>query len=306
MSTIVTRAGKGSPLTNTEVDANFTNLNADKYQSGDSAVLDDLRIVDGSPRVTLEDTDGTNQKLELAQVGGNTIFTLRNGDSHGSLDFKSTNGSVTRSRFKVATDGDFNFYNSVGTTKMKWDAVNARLGINTNSPSRELEVNGKAYVSDGVYVGGNNSANLLDDYEEGTWSPAYTAQTTSPTYTADNRTQGYYTKIGNVVTISGRLRTDSITNSPAGFLRLSGLPYNVANTSFSKQSGALVIGLADEFNANYFPHSGYPVQNTDYYAITFRATSNGELSDLGSGNALQTGVDDTNEIVFSAQYFTDA
>ena len=34
MSTIVTRAGKGSPLTNTEVDANFTNLNTDKYQAG--------------------------------------------------------------------------------------------------------------------------------------------------------------------------------------------------------------------------------------------------------------------------------
>ena len=26
MTTIVTRAGKGSPLTNTELDANFTNL----------------------------------------------------------------------------------------------------------------------------------------------------------------------------------------------------------------------------------------------------------------------------------------
>lgn len=34
MSTIVTRAGKGSPLTNTEVDSNFTNLNTDKYQDG--------------------------------------------------------------------------------------------------------------------------------------------------------------------------------------------------------------------------------------------------------------------------------
>lgn len=33
MATIVTRAGKGSPLTNTEVDANFTNLNADKLES---------------------------------------------------------------------------------------------------------------------------------------------------------------------------------------------------------------------------------------------------------------------------------
>lgn len=32
MSTIVTRAGKGSPLTNNEVDSNFTNLNTDKVQ----------------------------------------------------------------------------------------------------------------------------------------------------------------------------------------------------------------------------------------------------------------------------------
>jgi hypothetical protein len=34
MSTIVTRSGKGSPLTHTEVDDNFTNLNTDKYQEG--------------------------------------------------------------------------------------------------------------------------------------------------------------------------------------------------------------------------------------------------------------------------------
>lgn len=34
MSTIVTRTGKGSALSYTEVDDNFTNLNTDKYQSG--------------------------------------------------------------------------------------------------------------------------------------------------------------------------------------------------------------------------------------------------------------------------------
>lgn len=33
MTTIVTRAGKGSPLTNAEVDANFTNLNNDKVET---------------------------------------------------------------------------------------------------------------------------------------------------------------------------------------------------------------------------------------------------------------------------------
>lgn len=37
MSTIVTRAGKGSALTHNEVDANFTNLNNDKLQSGNTA-----------------------------------------------------------------------------------------------------------------------------------------------------------------------------------------------------------------------------------------------------------------------------
>jgi hypothetical protein len=36
MSTIVTRSGKGSPLSHVEVDANFTNLNTDKIQSGNT------------------------------------------------------------------------------------------------------------------------------------------------------------------------------------------------------------------------------------------------------------------------------
>ena len=36
MATITLRSAKGSPLTNTEVDNNFTNLNNDKYESGDN------------------------------------------------------------------------------------------------------------------------------------------------------------------------------------------------------------------------------------------------------------------------------
>ena len=38
MSTIVTRAGKGSPLTHVEVDANFTNLNTDKVEKTSAAI----------------------------------------------------------------------------------------------------------------------------------------------------------------------------------------------------------------------------------------------------------------------------
>lgn len=44
MSTITLRSVKGTPLTNTEVDDNFSNLNSDKYESGDSPSFADLTL----------------------------------------------------------------------------------------------------------------------------------------------------------------------------------------------------------------------------------------------------------------------
>ena len=44
MSTITLRSVKGTPLTNTEVDDNFSNLNTDKYQSGNSPSFADLTL----------------------------------------------------------------------------------------------------------------------------------------------------------------------------------------------------------------------------------------------------------------------
>ena len=44
MSDLTTRFHKGTPLTNTEVDANFQNLNTDKYQSGDDITVTDITV----------------------------------------------------------------------------------------------------------------------------------------------------------------------------------------------------------------------------------------------------------------------
>ena len=44
MATITLRSSKGSPLTNNEVDGNFTNLNSDKYESGDSVSVADITV----------------------------------------------------------------------------------------------------------------------------------------------------------------------------------------------------------------------------------------------------------------------
>ena len=48
MVTIVTRAGKGSPLTNTEVDANFTNLNSGKAAVGANTDITSVALTTGT------------------------------------------------------------------------------------------------------------------------------------------------------------------------------------------------------------------------------------------------------------------
>jgi hypothetical protein len=66
MSTIVTRAGKGSPLTNTEVDTNFTNLNTDKLESGGALgtpASGTLTNCTGLPTAGLVDNAVTDAKL---------------------------------------------------------------------------------------------------------------------------------------------------------------------------------------------------------------------------------------------------
>jgi hypothetical protein len=66
MSTITTRAGKGSVLTYTEVDTNFTNLNTDKIQATNSP---------GSSGQVLT-SDGTNATWTTPASGGNLIYKI--------------------------------------------------------------------------------------------------------------------------------------------------------------------------------------------------------------------------------------
>ena len=61
------------------------------------------------------------------------------------------------------------------------------------------------YLSGGVYLGGTGAANLLDDYEEGTFTPYWNAGT-SLVYTTQ---VGKYTKVGNVVTYHIHVRISS-------------------------------------------------------------------------------------------------
>jgi hypothetical protein len=79
MSTIVTRAGKGSPLTHVEVDANFTNLNTDKagYITGEGGTV--AQSSSKSTAVTLNKKCGQITMNGAALAAATTVsFTLTN------------------------------------------------------------------------------------------------------------------------------------------------------------------------------------------------------------------------------------
>ena len=87
---------------------------------------------------------------------------------------------------------------------------------------------------------GSGTSNLLDDYEEGAWTSAYTA--TSCSFTMSNTT-GAYTKIGRGCYISYLCVTAGVSLSGANHLKISGVP-------FTSNSPCLVSGLV-AFNANF-------------------------------------------------------
>ena len=91
--------------------------------------------------------------------------------------------------------------------------------------------------SEGLKIGGTGSANALDDYEEGTFSPTYLGSTTNPSVTYDTTVRyGAYTKIGRIVYFNLVNRTDAVSSSGSGDLRVGGLPFNADNTAFSSIS----------------------------------------------------------------------
>jgi hypothetical protein len=105
-------------------------------------------------------------------------------------------------------------------------------------------------------------ANNLDDYEEGTWTPAFTLGSG----TADSLTIQYaqYTKVGRQVYFTARIVVGAIS-SPSGVCKISGLPF----TSASFGPLALTCtGLVD--TDDYIPQGVVEAGQTYAYLRLFR------------------------------------
>lgn len=79
-----------------------------------------------------------------------------------------------------------------------------------------------------IYLGGTGSANALDDFEEGTFTPSLEGTSGSAGSVAYSDRVGYYVKIGKIVHIQLRMVMSNL-GSWGGNMYVSGLPFTVAN-----------------------------------------------------------------------------
>lgn len=89
----------------------------------------------------------------------------------------------------------------------------------------------------------SSDANTLDDYEEGTWTPVIASSGTQPT-TSSVSAQGYYTKIGNIVTVTCSINA-TMTSAGTGYPRVTGFPFAKGGTSYQAAS----IGFRNLFSS---------------------------------------------------------
>jgi hypothetical protein len=126
MSTIVTRSGKGSPLTHTEVDNNFTNLNTDKLQSGNTAASLTITSAD----INGGTIDGTSVGATTASTGA---FTTLSASSTATLNTLSSSGATitggsingTTIGASTASTGAFTTLSATGVTTVSAGSVSA-------------------------------------------------------------------------------------------------------------------------------------------------------------------------------------
>lgn len=149
------------------------------------------------------------------------------------------------------------------------------------------------------------TSELLDDYEEGTWTPVY--QPTSGAYTigmdvVPNTCR--YTKIGRMVHLTGTIRSDSFAvNTGTGFALVGGLPFTPSITSGTSQFAGAYITQAVNWTANRAPAALLASSTVAFLYIMYRATPDGSFSFLDAGDLLNGS--NANQMTFVATYIVD-
>ena len=168
----------------------------------------------------------TGPTFSYAGVGANEAWLFPQGTSNLSL------GPDGAGAVKFVTNGSERArFNSTGAFVLAGGTTTAD-GIGITFPATQSA---------------SSNANTLDDYEEGTWTPAITfgGGSTGVTYTASNG--GFYTKVGRLVTLTFILDVSN-KGSSTGNAIINGAPFNCINAQSGR--GGLAIGFTSGLTIN--------------------------------------------------------
>jgi len=145
----------------------------------------------------------------------------------------------------------------------------------TTTVAGDLSVAGDVIMADGKGIdfaadaspSAGMTAEILDDYEEGTWDAVVTDGTNPMTMNGSCDT-GYYTKVGNLVTVSGLFITTSLGDPAAsGAIRITGLPFTVANNNAAYSGGGATYGEGLDLAAAGHTIGYYGATNNTFIVI---------------------------------------
>lgn len=209
MSTITLRATKGSPLTNTEVDTNFSNLNTDKLESTYAGAMNSL--TGGTSIATLGTvTAGTWSATAIAATrGGTGQTTYATGDilyASASNTLSKLAKPATAAYLKMAADGT-----------PSWDAlglddITATGTVTTGTWN--ASVIGAAYGGTGIANNAANTISFTGNFSLGLTLSANTSLTlpTSGTVANLDGSQAFTNKTYNGLTVTTTTGTLTVTN----------------------------------------------------------------------------------------------
>jgi hypothetical protein len=135
------------------------------------------------------------------------------------------------------------------------------------------------------------SSEVLDDYEEGTWTP-----TLYPGTQSYSQQLGRYTKLGNVVHVSCVLLMSS--TSVTGSARIDGLPYQPSGTPYY-----IPTTSAAEYMSITANHNFQAIQyGNNSFVYLFEEDANGGMQQLNNTSKFTN----TSGMYFTLTYNTNA
>mgnify|MGYP001334464613 CR=1 FL=1 len=208
--------------------------------------------------------------------------------------------AVNEARLQVSnsgTNGHALTYQSGNTGGLTWASIGGGIDGWSSSSNNLLP----ASASSGIYLGVNSAtaANLLDDYEEGTWTPEWSSsggEFGSVTYVNQH---GDYVKIGNWCHVQCNINSSAAPiGSASGVLRVKGLPFTSLNGT--NNSAGVTIAYSKYFAAGQGGGPGFgAVAENATWAHFYE--KNGHFDGVPPTQVQSSG---TQYFYFSASYMT--